>query len=189
MASKVAAMAGLVATVLAVAAVAVEGESLPSDERVAYNIYTEPGNPKSAVSVVVVFELSAVSRSGDTVVWKMDKVTFDEASGAKRRWVKALPALSTPDGNWTVVHGDADDPTGLDFNDLPLMQGVATAVELGTATLSYDLEGDPFSGSSPYALVATELNYTLQVTGEQEPIEDTEEEPEPVEIDEFGDPM
>ncbi|MGB0716394.1 MAG: hypothetical protein ACPGXK_10975 [Phycisphaerae bacterium] len=188
MPSRVVLTVGVLATVVTAALSANGGGSLPGDKRMAYKIYADPGNPKSAVTMTVTFELSAVSRSGDTVDWDVDKVTFDEASGSQRQWTKLSPSVSTSSGYWTVDHDDADQVVPADFDDLPFMQGTATSPTLGVPSLTYDLEGDPYIGQSPYNQSATELEYALQLAGESEPIEESEEDGEPVEVDEPIDP-
>ena len=166
---------------------------LPEDQRIRYAIREVPTDPSSAVIWTIDLALEAEDSDGGSVGWLIDSVTVTEvdASGEPTSmWTDVSPELDSPDGLWWVEHADPADPEPADFALPPLLGGTAS-VELGAqADLEYTLEGRqyvPEAGSPLSELVVTGLDYVFTLVGESLPLDEGDDEPEPVTIDDAPD--
>jgi hypothetical protein len=157
---------------------------LPGPYNVGYDVLETPTDPNSDVLFEVTLELEAVEAGKDNDIgWLIRNVLitqFDQSGQPRAVWLEELPDVPTGDGLWWVDHADPLNPQAEEFDDTPALSGVASAYQGGSADLIYDFDGEVYQQPPPYLPVSSST-YMFKLDGEDEPEDDGEDEPVPIE--------
>jgi hypothetical protein len=154
----------------------------PADQIIYYAMHETPTVPTSPVTFVISMKLHAQDADRNWIGWKIERVAFRDPGptpSADRRWVKVSPTVPTSDGLWWVYHANSEQPIRAEFVLPPRLVGTATAADVAYADLNYDFAGVPYPpppGGAPYNPTAA-LDYTMTLVGELLAIEEGEDEP------------
>lgn len=154
--------------------------ALPPDRTETYYIHTDPEDPESDVKWRIDLELHAMSVSGSTIEWRVDRIKLAEvgASGQDtRRWNKFLPNVETQSGYWSVVHANVNQPVSGEFAEPPLIDQQLTATYGGSTNLNLQFEGQPYTpppGGAPWDGRVAAVDYSFALVGGGGPLDEDE---------------
>ncbi len=128
------------------------------DRTMVYTIHETPSNPSSDVEFIVKVHLevySVIENKGDdggTVFWNVEMIDLIEVvNGSNNRtWRELAPDVDTTTGRWPTLHADLGHILDSEFDEPPLISGLAPAYGHTGDDLDYEFEAGTAGGSPPY---------------------------------------
>ena len=128
------------------------------DRTMVYTIHETPSNPSSDVEFIVKVHLevySVIENKGDNggrVYWNVEMIDLIEVvNGSNNRsWRELSPDVDTSTGRWSTIHADLDDILDSEFDEPPLISGLAPTYGHTGDDLDYEFEAGTAGSSPPY---------------------------------------
>ena len=176
----------LLAIVACAALVTGVASTASADTRyVDYLIREDPSDSESGVIYIISLGIEEAETDGDWIGWQINEVAIvrlDSLGEVDAYWIEYAPYVPTSDGMWWVEHEDTENPKAKEFDDTPLLVGLALANDPNDDDMRYDFIGATYTGQGPqYGGSVSGMAYVLAPEGQEEP--ELEGDDEPGEID------
>jgi len=126
---------------LALALISSSAFGIPDNWVVAYEIHATPADPESPIVFAVELTIVAEDSTASSVGWRISSASFVQLGSPEQRWLVTSPYVDTADGLWWVNHADPENSERVEFDDPPLLEGLAFADVNTTVDLEYAFDG------------------------------------------------
>lgn len=162
--------------------------SPPGTYQVTLYLYETPNDVESPLLYAFSLTLTPADEAGNAIGWLIEEAALirpDAGGGDPHVFIDTDPNVASGDGLWWVQHADPNAPTIEEFDYTPLVTGATVPLDSSDPDLEYEFEGhgpvQGGQGTSQPMLAA--VSYVIIQSGEEEPEEEGDNEPMPIDPD------